>query len=137
LRQRCRVEVWDDARLRVEGRVVGVRALIGFGEAGQRREVGLARAAMLQRCLEGEITVRRFVGDGDDVRRERAWRRADFTVCRRAGTDFRKCVDECGREIAIARIDAGEAVPIVMRRVCARPAQRELDGEAQPLSLAR
>ncbi|MEW6292120.1 MAG: hypothetical protein AB1544_02290 [Pseudomonadota bacterium] len=137
LRQRRRVEVIDDARPGVEGRVVGVRTSVGFGESGQRGDVGLARAAVLERGEDGEIAFGCCVGSLDDACFERRRGACQWYGCRRAGADFRECVDQRGREIAVERIDTGEAVPVVMRRVRARPAQRELDGEAQPLSLAR
>jgi|GEM_PF-6627955 len=123
-----------EAWLRIESGIVDMRPFVGFGKIVQRGEVGLAPAPVLERGEDGEVAAGRGVGSRDDACRERRVGACERYGCRPASADFRKRINQPGRKVAVERIDTGEAVPIVMRRVRARPAQREFDVEAQPLS---
>lgn len=127
----------DEARLRVEGRVVGVRPVVGFRKVLQRGEVRLARDTLLERGEEGEVAFGGRRGAVETGDREDTGRGAVLDPCRLARTDFREGIDQRRRQVAVLRVDTGEPVSIAMPCLVARPVERQFEFEAQPLSLAR
>jgi hypothetical protein len=134
---RAGIEVRDEARLGVEGGVVLMCAWIGLFQRSERREIGLTLHAVFQCGQQRHPARGRRVIAAQDARLQRAGGRGKRHLCRLASAEFHQLRREARRQVAFGGIDAGEMMPVAMRRELARPGQCQFEGAAQVLSRAR